>query len=112
MFVPIKPVQRSLRFTSKVRTYPSGASYSFSHLGKAFGLTYKQNLDAKDWKGQTLSEITTVKSFITLAPGVDVRKLFSSSPTEGLNKLECLCMTTFFSLEQRQTQGQKCEELR
>jgi hypothetical protein len=37
----------------------------------------------------------TVKSFITLAPGFYVLKLFSSSLTLSQNKLECFSMANF-----------------
>jgi hypothetical protein len=74
------------------------------HYGKLLALPMSIRLG---WKGllgtDTLayyenSQITDMKSFITLAPGFNVTKLFYLITDAPKNKLECFALVKYFSL--------------
>ncbi len=74
------------------------------HYGKLLTLSMSIRLGWKDLLGtKTLayyenSQITGMKSFITLAPGFNVTKLFYFITDAPKNKLECFTLVKYFSL--------------
>jgi hypothetical protein len=63
--------------------YPSGATFSISPLGKALGLTHKNDIRKILTGTNTLTYygtdlITSVKSLIVATPGANVIKLFEA----------------------------------
>ncbi len=68
-------------FAGKARAYPSEASFRYSTLGQAPGLTHKHQTKLvrrlRDLAYYKNPSITDKKSFITLAPGVNVIKPFT-----------------------------------
>jgi hypothetical protein len=83
LFVPSIPFHASLVFASKARACPCGAPFRHSPLGQAPGLDRKYYTRlkriARDKHSSLFGLFPSVeeKSFVTLAPGVNVIKLVS-----------------------------------
>ncbi len=81
MFVPGKPFQSSLMFLGEAGAYPSKVPFRCSTLGLAPGLNHKHETRQERLAGTNpvacyeKSKLTAVKSFVTRATALYIRKL-------------------------------------